>query len=446
MMTATAPLGWLGIVRLGLVQTALGAIVVLTTSTLNRVMVVELALPAIAAGRAGRPALRRADVPAAAGLRLRCRRPAHALDRRRHGGAGARRRRLPPGHRIDGRPTRCSASRWPIVGFLLIGARRRRGRHVAAGAAGASASTSAGAPAAATIVWVMMIAGFVVTAALAGHLLDPFSPTRLVAGRERRCGRCLRRRRWSRCWNIEGECRGRRGAVEQPAGATRRFRAGARRGLARTASAALHDLRLRLDARLQRAGSDPRAVRRPRLRLSRRANRPSCRAAEWRRAGRHGAGGAGSAAGIGGRRFGSLQAWTIAGCVALGAGAVRPRAGAAWSARPGRCALSVFALGVANGVFAVAAIGSMMALVSDGARSREGVRMGLWGAAQAFAFGLGGFLGTLASDLARLARSAHRRSPMRASSLAEALCSVVAARPGAARLGDIADERRCTTR
>jgi BCD family chlorophyll transporter-like MFS transporter len=44
------PLGWLGIVRLGLVQTALGAIVVLTTSTLNRVMVVELALPATLPG------------------------------------------------------------------------------------------------------------------------------------------------------------------------------------------------------------------------------------------------------------------------------------------------------------------------------------------------------------------------------------------------------------
>ena len=43
-------LGWLGIVRLGLVQTALGAIVVLTTSTLNRVMVVELALPAMLPG------------------------------------------------------------------------------------------------------------------------------------------------------------------------------------------------------------------------------------------------------------------------------------------------------------------------------------------------------------------------------------------------------------
>ena len=44
------PLGWFGIVRLGLVQMALGAIVVLTTSTLNRVMVVELALPALVPG------------------------------------------------------------------------------------------------------------------------------------------------------------------------------------------------------------------------------------------------------------------------------------------------------------------------------------------------------------------------------------------------------------
>jgi BCD family chlorophyll transporter-like MFS transporter len=58
-------------------------------------------------------------------------------------------------------------------------------------------------------------------------------------------------------------------------------------------------------------------------------------------------------------------------------------------------------LGVTNGAYAVAAIGSMMALVSGGGEKREGVRMGLWGAAQAFAFGIGGFLGTLASDIAR---------------------------------------------
>ena len=40
------PLGWPGIVRLGLVQSAIGAIVMLATSLLNRVMVVEYALPA----------------------------------------------------------------------------------------------------------------------------------------------------------------------------------------------------------------------------------------------------------------------------------------------------------------------------------------------------------------------------------------------------------------
>ena len=43
-------LGWVQIIRLGLVQMCLGAVVVLTTSTLNRLMVVELALPAVVPG------------------------------------------------------------------------------------------------------------------------------------------------------------------------------------------------------------------------------------------------------------------------------------------------------------------------------------------------------------------------------------------------------------
>ena len=64
---------------------------------------------------------------------------------------------------------------------------------------------------------------------------------------------------------------------------------------------------------------------------------------------------------------------------------------------------TVFALGVANGAFAVAAIGSMMGLVSRGNRNRDGVRMGVWGAAQAIAFGLGGIVGTFAVDLTRFA-------------------------------------------
>jgi MFS transporter, BCD family, chlorophyll transporter len=42
--------GWLEIIRLGLIQACLGAVVVVTTSTLNRIMVVELALPALLPG------------------------------------------------------------------------------------------------------------------------------------------------------------------------------------------------------------------------------------------------------------------------------------------------------------------------------------------------------------------------------------------------------------
>ena len=42
--------GWPSVLRIGLVQASIGAVVVLTTSTLNRVMVVELALPAVLPG------------------------------------------------------------------------------------------------------------------------------------------------------------------------------------------------------------------------------------------------------------------------------------------------------------------------------------------------------------------------------------------------------------
>ena len=44
------PLGWPGIIRLGMVQAALGSVVVLVISTLNRVMVVEYARPAVLPG------------------------------------------------------------------------------------------------------------------------------------------------------------------------------------------------------------------------------------------------------------------------------------------------------------------------------------------------------------------------------------------------------------
>jgi BCD family chlorophyll transporter-like MFS transporter len=96
-----------------------------------------------------------------------------------------------------------------------------------------------------------------------------------------------------------------------------------------------------------------------------------------------------------------MRTWTIGGCIGsavvlLGLAAAG-FAGPAWPLRP-----TVFVLGVANGAFSVAAIGSMMALAGTGREAREGVRMGLWGAAQALAFALGGLVGTLSSDLARM--------------------------------------------
>jgi BCD family chlorophyll transporter-like MFS transporter len=101
-------------------------------------------------------------------------------------------------------------------------------------------------------------------------------------------------------------------------------------------------------------------------------------------------------------RLGSLRSWTIGGCIASAlALSILALGGLIGSGSTLLLRASVFMLGVTNGAFAVAAIGSMMSLAGHGRQRREGVRMGLWGAAQAIAFGLGGFLGTAAVDLTR---------------------------------------------
>jgi BCD family chlorophyll transporter-like MFS transporter len=103
---------------------------------------------------------------------------------------------------------------------------------------------------------------------------------------------------------------------------------------------------------------------------------------------------------LAGRQLGSLRAWTIGGCLASALALAGLTAagllGGHWPLKA-----NVFLLGVANGAFAIAAIASMMRLAGEGRASREGVRMGLWGAAQAIAFGIGGLGGAAASDLAR---------------------------------------------
>jgi BCD family chlorophyll transporter-like MFS transporter len=110
-------------------------------------------------------------------------------------------------------------------------------------------------------------------------------------------------------------------------------------------------------------------------------------------------------AGLGGslyaKRFGpNLKLWIVLGCIGsavmlagLSAAAV---VGPVWP-----LTANVFGLGVANGVFAVAAVGAMLGLASDGKSSGEGARMGVWGASQAIAFGAGGLLGAIIVDQLR---------------------------------------------
>jgi BCD family chlorophyll transporter-like MFS transporter len=79
--------------------------------------------------------------------------------------------------------------------------------------------------------------------------------------------------------------------------------------------------------------------------------------------------------------------------LALIALALGSRHGGAWPLTE-----NVMLLGFMNGVFAVAAIGTMMGLASGGEKAREGTRMGVFGAAQSLGFAIGASFGAAALD------------------------------------------------
>ena len=99
-------------------------------------------------------------------------------------------------------------------------------------------------------------------------------------------------------------------------------------------------------------------------------------------------------------RVGSLRFWTVAGCT----GSCLALIAIAVLGQSPDLPLTpaVVGLGFFNGMFAVAAIASMMALAGEGRSGRQGTRMGLWGAAQAVAAGFGGLAGAAEPDLRRL--------------------------------------------
>ena len=96
-------------------------------------------------------------------------------------------------------------------------------------------------------------------------------------------------------------------------------------------------------------------------------------------------------------RLGSLRIWAMAGCIISAAGLLGLGAGAP-------LVPSTVILGLGNGLFVVGAIGSMMQLAAAHERS-TGTRMGVFGAAQAIAAGIAGLVATGMLDLARLAFS-----------------------------------------
>lgn len=387
-------LGWIAIVRLGLVQAAIGAIVMLATSLLNRVMVVEYALAA--AVPAGLVAWHYA---------VQLSRPlwGHGSDRGRRrtpwivggmailaGGAllAVRATTLLPVTPVPG-------GALAILAFTMIGA--------GVGAAGttmlallASGVAPEKRAAAAALTWTMMIAGIVVAAGIAGALLDPFSEARLAnVASGVAIGAfalaCLA------IWRLEP--RQMQDFADRPKGDVPGFAEALREIMHETAARrftvlifvsmlaySMQDLILEPFAGLVFGMTPGESTSLSGL--------------------QHGGVLLGMIlAGVGGSAFAGrlpvdLRVWIVAGCagsgLALAGLAMAALAGPGWP-----LSANVFALGFCNGVFAVSAIGAMMGLAGAGEKTREGVRMGVWGAAQAIAFGLGGLGGALGVDIAR---------------------------------------------
>ncbi len=388
---AQKSLGWLGIARLGLVQTSLGSIVVLTTTTINRVMVVELSMLAIV------PGLLVAWHYALQVLRPRW---GHGSD---NGG-----KRTP--WIIGGMATLAlggllaALAVWlaanifwaglmlSAIAFTLIG--------IGVGAAGTSllvllaeTVTPERRGAAATVVWTMMIAGFILTTVLAGKFLDPFSMQRLVIIAAVVAGIAFALSTVA-VWGIETSFAKR--AAAKPNSEKVDF------------GQALKDVWADLDARrfaifvfismvaysAQELIIDPFAG----FIFGYTPGQSTSLSGTQHSGALLGMIFVGVASSFAGKAKAlALRNWTLFGCMASALALVglvcAASVGPDWPLKQ-----NIFVLGFANGMFAVAAIGSMFSAAA-GQTSREGIRMGLFGASQAIAFAAGGFLGTITADI-----------------------------------------------
>jgi BCD family chlorophyll transporter-like MFS transporter len=382
------PFGWSQIVRLGLVQASLGAVIVLLTSVLNRVMIVELGLAAAIPGAlvAGHYVVQLSRV---------------------HAGFGSDR---------SGRRTPWIIGGMAVVaasGFVAAIATAQMAVSVVTGVTLAAVAcvalgggvSIAGTPLlallaerttparrgpSAAIVWLMMIAGFAITAATVGRLLDPFSFDRLLAvsGGVSAVAFALT---VVALWRLEGATTAGARPIEDVAvpfrdavaaiwaeGEARRF---ATFVFVAMLAYSAQDLILEPFAGTV-FGLTP---------------GETTRISSMQHGGMF-VGMIGTA--VATRRGARLTQWAAAGCVGSAAGFVALLV-AGWTGSESLLRLSILGMGAANGVFAIGAIGAMMALVDQPGRREAGVRMGLYGSAQAIAFAAGGFLGAGLSDVAR---------------------------------------------
>jgi len=388
-------LSWLSIIRLGLVQASLGSIVVLTNSTLNRVMVVELGLVAVIPG-----------LLVGIHYAVQLSRPVW-------------------GHRSDVGQSRTA---WILGGLLLLALSGTAAAATtflfetsfAAGLAAAIAAytligigigasgtcllalmAAKTAPerraSAATITWMLMIAGIVVTSIVTGINLDPYSHERLVAvtaitGLAVLCLSAVALRGIERQPTLtEKTSRDRSTSFRQSlleVWADPEARLLTLFIFMSMLAYSTQDLVLEPFAGLL-FGMTPGET----TKLS---------------GVQHGGVFIGMAiVGVAGglfsrRKPGLIRFFIVSGC--LGSGLALAFLAASASFAPHwPLEANIFLLGLMNGAFSVAAIGTMMVLAGAGKTSNEGVRMGVWGAAQAISFGLGGVAGTVVLSLGRWA-------------------------------------------
>lgn len=381
-------LSWLQIIRLGLVQACLGAIVVLMTSTLNRLMVVELSIAAIVPG-----------LLVALHYAVQITRPkwGHMADK-----GGHRTRWIVGGMALLAAGGMGSAAAIPLLAthfgaglalsvlcYAIIG--------LGVGASGtsllallAAATAPKRRPAAAMITWLMMIAGIALTAISVGSVLDPYSHTRLL-------------------WVVATVCFG---ALAVTALAV----IGIERGLT-PAQPQTARSNTPFAVALAEAWADPKArnftifvfLSMTAYFMQELILEPYAGLAfgytpgeSTRLSGAQNGGVFMGMLAVGllssGFGIGTPRTWVMLGCVGSAAILVTITL-AAHLAAPFQ--ILVMGLGLFNGIFAVAAISAMMQLAGEGGGQREGTRMGLWGASQAIAAGFGGLAGAALVDIAR---------------------------------------------